>query len=143
MEINIRAFKIEDREAVVSLWQACSLVVPWNDPDKDIARKMKTGPDLFLVGEREGELVASVMGGYDGHRGWVNYLAVSPRHRRKGYARRMMAAVEHRLRRKGCPKINLQVRESNAGVIAFYNALGYRNDHVISLGKRLETDESA
>jgi ribosomal protein S18 acetylase RimI-like enzyme len=91
--MKIRTFDIEDQAAVIELWQACALVVPWNDPTKDIARKLKVGADLFLVGESSGEIVATVMGGYEGHSGWINYLAVSPQHQRKGYGRKMMHAV--------------------------------------------------
>lgn len=138
--MNIREFNISDQEAVVALWRSVGLVVAWNDPYKDIQRKLKVDPDLFLVGELSGEIVATVMGGYEGHRGWINYLAVSPHHRRSGHGRRLMASIEERLRQRGCPKINLQVRESNADVIAFYNSLGYGHDHVVSLGKRLESD---
>ena len=81
------------------------------------------------------------MGGYEGHRGWINYLAVDPAHRRKGYGRRIMQEVERRIRVKGCPKINLQVRATNDAVIKFYQSLGYADDKVIGLGKRLEEDE--
>lgn len=139
--MHIREFDISDQETIVDLWKACGLVVPWNDPYKDIHRKLQVSPDLFLVGELDGEIVATVMGGYEGHRGWVNYLAVAPRHRKNGRGRAMMDAVEQRLRQRGCPKINLQVRATNAEVLAFYRALGYRQDHVVSLGKRLESDE--
>ncbi|MFH1303555.1 MAG: GNAT family acetyltransferase [Planctomycetota bacterium] len=137
----IREFKLQDQEAVINLWEECNLVVAWNDPLKDIQRKIKVDPDLFLVGELSGSIVATVMGGYEGHRGWINYLAVSPSHQRKGFGRKIMELVELRIKEKGCPKINLQVRESNEEVIAFYEAIGYGNDHVIGLGKRLEHDD--
>ena len=80
------------------------------------------------------------MGGYEGHRGWINYLAVSSLHQRNGYARRLMSEVEKLIQQKGCPKINLQVRNTNDALLAFYNAIGYVNDNVIGLGKRLEHD---
>ena len=140
MDLDIREFRDGEVEAVVSLWQACDLVVPWNDPRKDIERKLRAGRDLFLVGERAGQLVASVMGGYDGHRGWINYLAVDPACRGQGLGRQIMAAVEARLREMGCAKINLLVRASNLEVLAFYRALGYGEDPVISMGKRLVQD---
>jgi ribosomal protein S18 acetylase RimI-like enzyme len=138
--MKIRTFDIEDQAAVIELWQACALVVAWNDPTKDIARKLKVGADLFLVGESSGEIVATVMGGYEGHRGWINYLAVSPQHQRKGYGRKMMHAVEQRIQLKGCPKINLQVRGTNTQAAAFYQSIGYDIENVIGLGKRLEPD---
>ena len=138
--MKIRTFDIEDQAAVIELWQACALVVAWNDPTKDIARKLKVGADLFLVGESSGEIVATVMGGYEGHRGWINYLAVSPQHQRKSYGRKMMHAVEQRIQLKGCPKINLQVRGTNTQAAAFYQSIGYDIENVIGLGKRLEPD---
>jgi ribosomal protein S18 acetylase RimI-like enzyme len=138
--MKIRTFDIEDQTAVIELWQACALVVPWNDPTKDIARKLKVGADLFLVGESSGEIVATVMGGYEGHRGWINYLAVSPQYQRKGYGRKMMHAIEQRIQLKGCPKINLQVRGTNTQAAAFYQSIGYDIENVIGFGKRLEPD---
>ena len=140
MSLDIRVFDEQDTEAVIALWRECNLVVPWNDPGKDIARKLQVGRELFLVGETDGRIVATVMGGYEGHRGWINYLAVSTAARRRGYGRNIMRVVEARLLEAGCPKINLQVRAGNGDVIAFYEALGYRVDEVASLGKRLVTD---
>ena len=139
--MKIRSFEITDKEQVIDLWKECKLVVPWNDPKKDIQRKLKVNPELFLVGEMDGVIVGSIMGGYEGHRGWVNYLAVSPSHRKKGYGRQLMEAVEERLEKMGCAKVNLQVRETNLEVIEFYKAIGYDLDHVIGMGKRLESDE--
>ncbi len=138
--MKIREFQVTDQENVIALWQACGLLVPWNDPVKDIQRKLEVDPDLFLVGELSDTIVATVMGGYEGHRGWINYLAVSPSHQRLGYGRILMEFVELRINDKGCPKINLQVRDSNTDIIAFYEAIGYGNDNVISLSKRLVQD---
>lgn len=138
--MNIRTFDPKDTAAVIQLWRNCNLVMTHNDPHKDIERKLKVNPELFLVGELGGEIIASVMGGYEGHRGWLNYLAVSPGHRGKGYGRAIVRAVERLLDERGAPKINLQVRSTNTAVIAFYQALGYRVDEVISLGKRLVID---
>jgi len=126
---------------VIELWLKCKLVVPSNNPRRDIERKIEVDRDLFLVGRIQGKIVATVMGGYEGHRGWINYLAVDPEYRNNGYGRLIMRAVEKRIRAKGCPKINLQVRNSNDTVIKFYKSLGYADDHVIGLGKRLEEDE--
>ena len=141
MSIEIRPFDLSDENGVVQLWTDCGLVVPWNDPHRDIRRKLKVRPDLFLVGRSDGRIIATVMAGYDGHRGWINYLAVSPHHRRAGVGKRMMKEAEDRLRAAGCPKINLQVRSTNAGVIEFYKKIGFTTDDVASLGKRLESDE--
>ncbi|MCZ2721414.1 GNAT family acetyltransferase [Marinomonas sp. 15G1-11] len=138
--MQIRHFVESDRKDVITLWKACDLVKPQNDPNKDIDRKLKVDPELFLVGMEDGELVASVMGGYEGHRGWVNYLAVSPEAQRKGYGKQIMVAVEESIKQKGSPKINLQVRSSNHKVLAFYRAIGYVIEDVVSFGKRLEQD---
>ena len=141
--LTTRAFRPGDEGAVVRLWRRCGLVVPHNNPHKDIARKMKTRPDLFRVGELEGRVVASVMIGYEGHRGWINYLAVDPDHRKRGFGRQLMDEAERLLRAEGCPKINLQVRRTNFEVIAFYEAIGFHEDDVASFGKRLDHDGGA
>ncbi|WP_299728191.1 GNAT family acetyltransferase [uncultured Endozoicomonas sp.] len=135
--LAIRNFDIADTESVINLWQQCNLTVPQNNPKKDIKRKVAINDGLFLVGLINGEIVASVMGGYEGHRGWVNYLAVCPQWQRNGFGRELMADLEKRLIAMDCPKINLQVRTSNQQVIAFYHSLGYKTDRVTSLGKRL------
>ena len=138
--MNIIPFTESYNEALVALWRDCNLIVPWNNPARDIARKLEVGREFFLLGIEGDQLVASVMGGYEGHRGWVNYLAVSPTRRGRGYGRAMMTAVEAALLSAGCPKINLQVRTGNSDVRAFYTALGYSEDEVISFGKRLIED---
>ncbi len=138
--MHIRPFEPADEDAVVALWGRCGLTRPWNDPRKDIRRKLAVRPDLFLVGVEGGEVVATAMAGYDGHRGWVYYLGVAPEHRHMGYGRAIMAEVERLLLAEGCPKINLQVRTTNREVIEFYRRLGYAVDDVASLGKRLEHD---
>jgi len=136
----IRKFHPDDTSAVVSLWHACELTRPWNNPELDIQRKLSVDDDLFLVAEDEGEIVGSIMGGYEGHRGWINYLAVEPSLRKQGLGRDLMNAVESCLLEKGCPKINLQVRTGNDAVIAFYEAIGYTDDKCTSFGKRLIPD---
>ncbi len=138
--MNIRSFQAADEAAVIALWESCGLVVPQNHPGADIARKLRVNPEWFLVGEVEGVIVASCMAGYEGHRGWINYLAVHPDQRRQSLARQMMEHAERLLREAGCPKINLQVRRSNAAVIAFYESIGFSVDEVVSLGKRLQRD---
>ena len=125
---------------MVALWRECGLIVPWNDPVKDIHRKLQIQRDMFLVRLLETRLVAAVMVGYEGHRGWINYLAVAPDLRKNGFGRRLMEEAEARLSAVGCPKVNLLVRGSNANVIEFYEKIGYSKDDVISMGKRIEED---
>ena len=120
----------------MALWDRCGLLRPWNDPRKDIARKLR----VQAVGLVEGELVASVMAGYEGHRGWINYLAVDPAASRRAGGRAMMSAAERRLGELGCPKVSLQLRRENREVVAFYSQLGFVEDDVVSFGKRLEHD---
>ncbi|UWD79869.1 GNAT family N-acetyltransferase [Curtobacterium flaccumfaciens] len=161
MEYRIRPFRTEDTDAVVALWESCGLVRPWNDPRRDIARKLTVQPELFLVAEpdatdgddtdtdtdthtdtdtAEAGVVAAGMAGFDGHRGWVNYLAVRPDLQGSGLGRTLMAEFERLLTDLGCPKLNLQVRAGNEQVLGFYASLGYTDDRTVSLGKRLIPD---
>lgn len=118
----------------------CGLTRPWNDPHKDIERKLRVQPDLFLVAEFDGALVGSAMAGYDGHRGWVYYFGIAPSARRSGIGATLMAEVERRLIELGCPKVNLQVRTGNDAAIGFYRAIGFTPDDASSMGKRLVQD---
>jgi len=138
--MRIRPFQEDDKAAVVELWKQCQLTRPWNDPQKDIERKLKVQPELFLVGTENAAVVATVMAGYEGHRGWVNYLAVAPAFRGRGFGRALMQHVEQLLVELGCPKLSLLVRAPNAEVLAFYRHIGYAQDDVVALGKRLIHD---
>ncbi|HEV2513777.1 MAG TPA: GNAT family acetyltransferase [Devosia sp.] len=138
--MHIRPFEARDTDAVVALWQARGLTRPWNDPVKDIERKLAVQPELFLVGELDGAIVATAMGGYDGHRGSVYYLAAAEEHAGKGYGAALLAELERRLTAMGCPKINLLVRGENDGVLKFYDRLGYERHDSLSLGRRLIAD---
>ncbi|MFZ2057790.1 MAG: GNAT family acetyltransferase [Acidimicrobiales bacterium] len=140
MDPVLRSYRPGDREALVSLWSICELTRPWNNPHRDIDRKLARDGDNLLVLEQGGQLIASVMVGYEGHRGWINYLAVHPDHRRQGLGRLLMDVAERRLRDLGCAKVNLQVRASNERATEFYRQIGYTVDDVVSLGKRLEDD---
>ena len=139
--MRIRPFRSEDTDAVVELWEVTGLTRPWNDPRKDIARKLSVQPQLFVVAEdEEGIVLGCIMAGYDGHRGWMNYLATTPDARGTGIGRALVDHVELELRELGCPKLSLQVRTSNAEVVEFYRHLGYETDDTVTLGKRLIVD---
>lgn len=135
-----RPYRSSDKNDVIILWVEYGLVVPHNNPKRDIERKLKVNPELFLVGILDEKLIATCMAGYEGHRGWINYLAVLPEYQRRGFAGRMIEAAEKKLKTVGCPKINLQIRSTNTEVIEFYKSIGYLVDDVVSMGKRFEKD---
>lgn len=141
MDVDIRRFEPDDRAAVVELWGRAELTRPWNDPELDINRKIAVDPEGFLVAELAGRVVGTVMAGYDGHRGWLNYLAVDPDTQGHGLGGRLVREAEHVLARRGCPKINLQIRTSNEAAVEFYRSIGYELDDVVSMGRRLVDDE--
>jgi ribosomal protein S18 acetylase RimI-like enzyme len=125
---TVRSYRPADLDRVVGLWRACGLTRPWNDPAGDIARCLASREAALLVGcdgAADGPVVATVMVGHDGHRGWLYYLAVAPECRRVGLGRRMVAEAEAWLAARGVPKVMLMVREDNAGVVAFYRRQGY------------------
>ncbi|MCB2199853.1 GNAT family acetyltransferase [bacterium] len=138
--LTIRTCRPSDEADLIQLWIDCGLTRPWNNPKQDIDRKLAHSPDGFLIGEVEGKLVASVMAGYDGHRGWIYYLAVHPEMQRHGFGEQMMDAAETYLREQGAPKINLEVRIGNEKVIRFYDAIGYVDNEIVGWGKRLVED---
>ena len=137
--MKIRPYQPADETAVIALWRECGLL-RWSDPKKDIARKLRVNPEWFLVGEIDGRVMATCMLGYEGHRAWINLLGVAPEHRKGGHGKALLAEAERLMRAVGCAKINLQVRSTNAGVIAFYQRLGFATDDLVSMGKRLEKD---
>ena len=133
MRVNLTNFHTrqycpEDQKAVIELWQKCNLTRPWNNPRLDIERKLKVNPELFLVGLIDTKVIATVMGGYEGHRGWVNYLAVDPEYQRKELGRQIMKAIEGKIIALGCPKINLQIRTDNLSAVSFYKSIGYKTE---------------
>ena len=136
--IVVRTYQDSDHDAVVALWTAVfPNDPPWNEPNQFIRRKRDVQPDLFWVAEDGDELVGTVVAGYDGVRGWIYHLAVDPSKRGRGAARLLMATAEHSLEELGCPKINLQVRANNTGVVDFYKALGYVAEERVQMGKPL------
>ncbi|MEV4687917.1 GNAT family acetyltransferase [Microbacterium sp. LWH3-1.2] len=140
MSISIRAFDLPDTEAVVSLWQQTGLTRPWNNPYQDIRRKLSVQPELFLVAVDDRTIVGTVMAGYDGHRGWLYYLASAPERRGEGIARKLVAEAEELLTEMGCPKVQLMVRPENGIAQGFYDALGYEPFETWNTGKRLIAD---
>ncbi|WP_374304395.1 GNAT family acetyltransferase [Ferrovibrio sp.] len=137
-KLNIRPFAAADRAALIALWQACNLTRPWNDPDSDIDFCMSKPESTILVGESGGKIVASVMTGHDGHRGWLYYLAVEPSIQKSGFGRAMVTAAEDWLRARGVPKVMLMVRPENERVRAFYDALGYVEEPRVIFSRRLD-----
>ena len=133
---GIRPYEDDDEADVLAVWTE-SFGPGWAAPREEIRWKCAVQRDLFLVGVLDGRVIATVMGGYDGHRGWLYKLAVAPAHRRRGIGRRMVEAVEQALRARGCPKINLQVFSTNRDVVAFYERLGFTVEDRISMGRRL------
>jgi ribosomal protein S18 acetylase RimI-like enzyme len=120
--MQIRSAQLEDEAAIVALWQACGLTVPYNDPKMDFRFALgKPNSDILVLGDVSG----SVMVGHDGHRGWLNYVAVAPDQRKKGFGRALVTAAEEWLRQRGVPKAHLMVRETNHDVATFYQCLGY------------------
>ena len=124
-ELTIRAYRDTDFATVRDLWDACSLIVPLNDPAKDIAFCRAAADAELFVGLEGGRLVATVMTGHDGHRGWLYYLAVEPARRHLGLGRRMVAHAEAWLGARGVAKVNLMIRDGNTAVVEFYEAVGY------------------
>jgi hypothetical protein len=130
-----------DVAEVIVLWQACGLTRPWNDPATDIALALKGSNATVLTGRDGAFIVATVLVGHDGHRGWVYYLAVDPDRRHKGYGRVMMDAAENWLRERGIEKLQLLVRADNTSVKDFYQSLGYSMQERVIYAKWLDGRE--
>lgn len=134
--LRIRPFATQDTQEVIAIWRASNLVTANKDPEADIALKRTVQPALFLIAQDATGVVGTCMAGFDGHRGWLNYLAVDPRARRKRIGSALVHAAETRLRALGCPKINLQIRGENSAIAPFYTSLGYQTEDRLSLSKR-------
>ena len=136
----IRQFVPNDTNRVIFIWEQCDLVRNWNNPNFDIQRKINFQKELFFVGLLNDEIIATAMFGYDGHRGWLNYFAVLPNFQKRGFGKQLMTFGEMALIEKGCPKLNLQMRNDNTKAINFYQKVGYKEDAVVSFGRRLIED---
>lgn len=141
--MEIRPIRDGDEDGVVALWDACGLTRPWNAPHDDIALARRTPQSEIFVGARGSTIIASVMCGSDGHRGWIYYLAVSPEHRMTGLGRAIMAHGEAWLRDLGVPKVELMIRPDNAAVRAFYETIGYAVEDRIVMSRRIDGRETA
>ena len=136
--LTIATIEDSDIPEVIRLWESCGTPRAWNDPAADIALARKESNSTILLGRHEGTLMASVLVGHDGHRGWVYYVSVEPDHRFKGYGREIMAAAEDWLRLRGIKKLQLMVRPDNAKVHAFYESLGYYDQQRTTFAKWLD-----
>jgi ribosomal protein S18 acetylase RimI-like enzyme len=136
----IRQFVPNDTNRVIFIWEQCDLVRSWNNPNFDIQRKLNFQKELFFVGLLNDEIIATAMFGYDGHRGWLNYFAVLPNFQKRGFSKQLMTFGEMALIERGCPKLNLQIRNDNTKAINFYQKVGYKEDAAVSFGKRLIED---
>ncbi len=134
---SIRPFIHDDTEQVVNLWRECGLLFPGNDPYNDIRLKTAFQPELFLVGTADQKIAATLMAGYDGHRGWLNYLGVLPEYQHSGFGSKIISHAIGLLKTLECPKINLQIRNTNSEVIQFYKQLGFSEHEVSSMQLRL------
>jgi ribosomal protein S18 acetylase RimI-like enzyme len=135
-KVVVRTYQESDYDPVVALWMAVfPNDPPWNEPSEVIRRKRSIQPDLFWVADEGGQIIGTVLAGYDGMRGWIYHLAVDSSKRRKGAARLLMQTAEYSLEALGCPKINLQVRANNTGVVDFYRAMGYAVEERVQMGK--------
>lgn len=139
MSITLREATADDRDRVIALWRAAGLTRPWNDPETDYRLALESPASTVLVAEDGGDMPAgAVMVGFDGHRGWVYYLGVTPGRQRQGAGRSLMAAAEAWLKARDCPKIMFMVRTDNLPTRAFYAALGYEDQAVVTMGRRLD-----
>ncbi len=136
--MKIREFTIDEYAIVRDLWQAAGLILRPGDELEDIKLKLQRDPDLFLVAEHDNEIVGSVIGGWDGRRGWIYHLAVKPEHQRKGIGVGLVREVEKRLVAKGAKKVNAQVYKWNEQSSEFFKAIGYEaQPDLIMIGKQL------
>lgn len=141
MGIRIEAAAPAHRAAVVALWQAAGLTRPWNDPACDFDMALANPTSTVLLAWADDALAGSVMAGFDGHRGWVYYLAVAPELARRGIGRALMAAAEDWLWGLGCARLRLMVRGDNLAARGFYQAIGYDDQDVVTLGRTLDRQE--
>ena len=140
--LEIRPFVIEDTDQVLEVWSLAGMTTPERNPRSDIQKKLRHSPESFFVGTLEGKIVATVMVGYDGHRGWIYSLAVTPELQRKGIGSQMMGHAESWLRQQGCLRAKLQIDEARGDVAGFYRKLGYEVQPLVSMAKWFRVTDS-
>jgi ribosomal protein S18 acetylase RimI-like enzyme len=139
--LDISTAEDADEVGIVTLWERCDLTRPWNDPRADLAKARKGPESAVLVGRDQQSVLATVMVGHDGHRGWLYYVAVDPEHRKNGYGRAIVTAAEDWLRARGIEKLQLLVRPENTQAQAFYETLDYDEQPRIIYAKWLDGRE--
>ena len=137
MNINIKTATIKNTQSIIEIWEEVKLVRSWNNPNDDIENALSTLTSTILLLCSENQIIGTVMVGYDGHRGWIYYLAVRTELQKQGYGKKMVQEAENWLRAKNVPKVNLMIRNTNEQVKGFYQAIGYKDDEVITMAKWL------
>ena len=135
--MRIREIVIGDTQTLISLWQEAGLLVPWSNPKDDIKQALATATSTLLVMEDESQIIGSVMTGYDGHRGWIYYLAVKTGYQKQGYGKKLVQAAEEWLKSQGAPKVHLLIRKDNDVIQSFYHRIGYKTSDVVMMKKTL------
>ncbi len=130
MTLAVREATAGDAAPVIALWHACELTRPWNDPQADFDRALAFAGSTIWLAEDAGGVIGTAMTGFDGHRGWIYYLATAPARRGQGIATCLVEACCDWLRDRGCPKVELMVRESNQAAAAYYARIGWERQPV-------------
>jgi ribosomal protein S18 acetylase RimI-like enzyme len=139
--MKIRTAEINDTSDIISIWTKTNLLVPSNNPEEDIKKALSTSTSTILVAEIERKIIGTVMVGYDGHRGWIYYFAVEPKHQGKGYGKQLVQTAEDILKAQGAPKLNLMIRTTNSKVQSFYSSIGYKNSDVTVMQKVFDNNK--
>jgi ribosomal protein S18 acetylase RimI-like enzyme len=136
-DFTVRQARLEDTKAIIAIWDECKLTRPWNNPNDDIKNALSTNTSTILLLQLSNEVIGTVMVGYDGHRGWIYYLAVRAEFQKNGYGKILVQEAENWLKKQNVPKVNLMIRNANEAVKEFYHACGYKDDEVITMSKWL------
>ncbi|QQG48837.1 MAG: GNAT family acetyltransferase [archaeon] len=138
---RLRGFRMDDYEEVRGVWDKSGLKASRGDGREEVRKKLRRDRELFLVAEEGGRIVGTVLGAWDGRRGWIYHLGVLPEYQRRGIARELVTEVEKRMRRKGVSKVNAVVFSWNGASLAFFDEMGYGHHEALTLhGKVLRED---